>query len=224
MTCHTTHPTADTMTPATTTTTTAHHNRLPIDSSPNGEDPRVERTRAAVISAATDLMMTEGPGAITHANVAAAAEVSRTTVYTHWPTREDLLRSTIDSIRDCKPRVEDLTGSVRADLGTLMRPLVADLVDDQRAPMIATMMQRALHDSEVVSVRDEFIDEFVEMFGTIIDTAIASGDLRGDVDPRRGLASIVGSFLFLRFMTSDAFDTTTADAILDDFVRLNAAS
>ncbi len=207
-----------------TTITTTHDDDPSIDSLANPQDPRVERTRAAVISASTDLMMMEGPGAITHANVAAAAEVSRTTVYKYWPTREDLLRSTIDSIRDCKPRIDDLTGSIRDDLGTLMQPLVADLVDDQRAPMIATMMQRALHDPEVVAVRDGFIDEFVEMFGHIIEAAIACGELRGDVDPRRGLASIVGSFLFLRFMTSDTFDTTTADAILDDFVRLNAAS
>ena len=33
---------------------------------------------------------------------------------------------------------------------------------------------------------------------------------------------IAGSFLFARFMSSDGFDRSYADAVLDDFVRVNA--
>ncbi len=104
-------------------------------------DPRVERTRALVIAAAAELLMDDGPGAITHANVASAANVSRTTVYNHWPTREDLLRATIDSIGKATPDVDDLTGSLRVDLEILCQQLVSDLIDEQRAPMIANMME-----------------------------------------------------------------------------------
>jgi len=152
---------------ATTATTTSD--------TPRGDDPRVERTRAAVIDAARELLMTDGPGAITHASVATAAGVSRTTVYSHWPTRSDLLRATIDSIRHDKPQVGDLTGSLRHDLGVLFGPLVRDLSDEQRAPMIANMMERALHDPEVIAVRDEFLAEFARLFGQIVDTAVAAG-------------------------------------------------
>ena len=194
-----------------TTTSAARH-----------DDPRVERTRAAVIDAAAALMMTDGPGAVTHANVAAAAKVSRSTVYNHWPSREDLLRTTIDSIRDHRPAVEDLTGVLRADLRSVLGPLIVDLADDQRATMIATMMQRALHDPEVVAVRDEFLTEFEEVFGRIVTTAIASGELAPTVDPGRSLASIVGSFLFMRFMSSTEFDEATADRVIEDFIGANA--
>ena len=191
-------------------------------STPRTDDPRVERTRAAVIEAATALMMEDGPGAITHASVAAAAKVSRTTVYTHWPAREDLLRATIDSIRRHKPDLDELTGSLRDDLRTVLAPLITDLCDDQRASMIATMMQRALHDAEVVAVRDEFIREFTTVFDRIIATAISRGDLRQGVDTERALASIVGSFMFQRFMSSTGLDTAAADAVIDDFIDLHA--
>lgn len=189
---------------------------------PRSDDPRVERTRAAVIEAASDLLVADGPGAITHANVAQVANVSRTTVYNHWPTREDLLRAAIESLGRVKPDERELVGPVRADLGALCEHLVVDLIDDQRAPMIANMMERALHDPTIVTVRDGFIERFETAFRAVIDRAIERGELRSDVDVRRSIASIAGSFLFARFMSRDGFDRSYADAVLDDFVRVNA--
>lgn len=189
---------------------------------PRTDDPRVERTRAAVIEAACDLLVADGPGAITHANVAGAANVSRTTVYNHWPTREDLLRATIDSIGRVAPDESQLTGPIRSDLDILCEPLIADLTDDQRAPMIVNMMARALHDETVVAVRDEFVERFEQAFRRAVAAAIDRGELRDDIDVRRGLASIAGSFVFARFMSADVFDRAYADAVLDEFVRVNA--
>lgn len=191
-------------------------------SAPRTDDPRVERTRAAVIEAASDLLVADGPGAITHANVAQVANVSRTTVYNHWPTREDLLRAAIDSVGRVKPDERDLVGPIRSDLDILCEPLIVDLADDQRAPMIANMMERALHDPTIVTVRDEFLERFEQAFRVAIERAIERGELRSDIDVRRSIASIVGSFLFARFMSSSDFDRAYADAVLDDFVRINA--
>ncbi|HSL75110.1 MAG TPA: TetR/AcrR family transcriptional regulator [Ilumatobacteraceae bacterium] len=187
------------------------------------DDPRVERTRAAVIDAAYGLLMTEGPSAITHSNVAAAAGVSRTTVYAHWPTREDLLRATIDAVRSHKPRVDDLVGHLRVDLGTLFAPVASDLLDDQRAAAIATMMQRSLFDPEVVAVRDGFLTEFTDVLADVLARAVRSGELRPDTDVRGAITSILGSLLFRRFMSSEPFDASVVDEILDHFVRNHSA-
>lgn len=186
------------------------------------DDPRVERTHAAVIDAASALLIADGPGAITHANVAAAANVSRTTVYTHWPTREDLLRATIDSIGREKPRVDELTGVLRTDLETLLQPIVRDLADDQRAPMVANMIERALHDREVVAIRNEFVGHVRDALAQIIATAVDHGDLRPDLDVDRAMASLLGQFVFVRFLTSDPVDGPLLDAVIDDFVTNNA--
>lgn len=190
-------------------------------SAPRNDDPRVERTRAAVIEAASDLLVAEGPDAITHVNVALAANVSRTTVYNHWPTREDLLCAAIDSVGKITPDEHDLVGPLRADLDTLCEHLIVDLIDAQRAPMIANMMERALHDDTVVAVRNRFITLVEQAFRVAFDRAIERGELRADIDVHRSLASIVGSFLYARFMSSDEFDRDYADRVLDDFVRVN---
>ena len=63
---------------------------------------------------------------------------------------------------------------------------------------------------------------FEVAFRAAVNRAIERGELRCDVDVRRSIASIVGSFLFARFMSSDGFDRSYADAVLDDFVRVNA--
>ena len=88
--------------------------------------------------------------------------------------------------------------------------------------MIANMMERALHDPTIVTVRDEFLERFEQAFRVAIERAIERGELRSDIDVRRSIASIVGSFLFARFMSSSNFDRAYADAVLDDFVRINA--
>ena len=189
---------------------------------PRTDDPRVGRTRAAVIEAASDLLVADGPSSITHANVAAAANVSRTTVYNHWPTQADLLRDTIESLGKVPIGHDQLTGSVRPDLGLLCEQIVNDLVDEQRAPMIANMMERALHDPTVALVRNEFLAAFAEVFHTVIRRAVEAGELRSDIDADRSMATLLGSFLFARFMSSERFDARYAETVLDEFVCVNA--
>jgi len=191
------------------------------DSRPEHRDPRVERTRAAVIEAATQLMNADGPSAVTHVNVAATANVSRTTVYKHYPTRVDLLRSAIEAMGKTAPDLSDLTGDLRQNLGLFFAGLVADLCDDQRAPMVATMLEQALHDSTFAAVRDQLVGDLELPFHHLIDTAISRGELRADVDARLAMASIAGSFLFLRYMAPSGFDAQTADRVLDEFVTAN---
>ena len=190
--------------------------------SPRTDDPRVERTRAAVIEAASDLLVADGPSAITHVNVAAAANVSRTTVYTHWPTQADLLRDTIESLGKVPMRLDELTGVLRDHLDLLCTHLVSDLTDEQRAPMIINMMERSLHDPTVLEVRNEFFHALADVFRHVIHTAIDSGELRADIDLDRAIASLFGSLLFGRFMSPNHFDAEFADGVIDDFVLLNA--
>ncbi|SRR6056297_411637 len=189
---------------------------------PRLDDPRVERTRTAVIEAAAELLTTDGPSAVTHANVATAANVSRTTVYNHWPTQADLLRDTIESLGKVPIRVDQLSGVLRDDLALLCAQVVSDLTDDQRAPMIVNMMERSMHDPTVAAVRNEFFHAFAGTFRHVIAAAIERDELRGDLDVERSIASLFGSFLFARFMSPDGFDGAFADAVLDDFVRVNA--
>ncbi len=184
-------------------------------------DPRVERTRSAVLTAAYDLLIADGPDAVSHGPVAAAAKVSRTTVYKHFPTRGELLRSTIEVMG--KPVPSELTGDLRTDLQRLLSDLVADLADDQRTRAIAAMIERAQHDPTVAAVRDDIVCEGQEQFRTIVEHGIASGELRADIDADLAMSGLVGTFFFKRFMAGEPIDDDLAARAVDAFVANHSA-
>jgi AcrR family transcriptional regulator len=185
-------------------------------------DPRVERSRNSVVSAAAQLLLDEGPDAITHARVADAAAVSRTTVYKHYPERSDLLRATVHGVGKRLPDAASITGDLRTDLHALIGQLATDLRDPVRTRVMAMMMERALHDDAVAIVRDTFMSELRLAFQAIVARAVDEGELAPGTDPDLGLASLAGSLFFSRFLASNQIDDDMADAVIDNFIRTNA--
>lgn len=58
---------------------------------PTQANPRVQRTRNRVLAVARELLPQVGPAGLTYALLAERAEVTRQTLYRHWPTRAALL-------------------------------------------------------------------------------------------------------------------------------------
>jgi AcrR family transcriptional regulator len=181
----------------------------------------VERTRAAVVAAAADLLLAHGPDEITHAHVAQAAGVSRTTVYKHWPDRADLLRSSITALGKTIPDPADLTGDLRADLRTLLAGLAGDLNDEGHARLMTIMMERAHHDPTVAEVRDTMVTELHATFDQVLRTAVDRGEIRPDIDLERAVAALGGSLLFTRFLAVSPIDEQFLHDVIDDFVSCN---
>ena len=86
----------------------------PAEGSKAGEDARVSRTRGDVARAALEVLTEAGSEAVTHARVAEVAGYSKTTLYTHWPARVDLIAMAIESLGDMPHHQR--TGDLRADL------------------------------------------------------------------------------------------------------------
>ncbi|NND74957.1 MAG: TetR/AcrR family transcriptional regulator [Ilumatobacter sp.] len=185
-------------------------------------DPRVERSRAAVVAASAALLLDEGPDAITHGRVAAAAGVSRTTVYKHYPERSDLLHATLSEIGKDTPSTDALSGDFGPDLRFLLGMLAGDLADEGRARLISTMMARAQHDVAVATVRDDRFRDFRHAFGVLLQRGIDDGLVRTDIDVDRAMAALAGSLLFAKFMANLPVDDELLDGIIDDFRSTNA--
>jgi TetR/AcrR family transcriptional regulator of autoinduction and epiphytic fitness len=185
-------------------------------------DPRIERSRHAVLHAAVALLFDSGPDEVTHAKVAAAAEVSRTTVYKHYPHRSDLLHATLQAVGKHVPPASELSGIVRDDLITLLTNLASDLRDEGRTKVIAVMIERALHDDTVGTVRDRFIAELVETFTAVVRRGEETGQLRAGVAPMQALGSMAGSLLFHRLLANEAVDDQLLADVVDSFVAAHA--
>ncbi|MGW0884713.1 TetR/AcrR family transcriptional regulator [Streptomyces sp. NPDC002671] len=58
---------------------------------PTLSNPRVQRTRARILTVARELLPEVGPTGLTYALLAERADVTRQTLYRHWPNRAALL-------------------------------------------------------------------------------------------------------------------------------------
>lgn len=70
--------------------------------SPKELDPRIARSRAKVMAAATELLVESGPRAVTVDAVAERSGVAKSTMYRHWESRRALM---IDVLRSNQPAV-----------------------------------------------------------------------------------------------------------------------
>ena len=185
-------------------------------------DPRVERSRAAVVDASAQLLLDQGPDAVTHARVANAAGVSRTTVYRYYPERSDLLRATIEVIGKTPPDPSVLVGDLRSDLLTLIKMLATDLRDEAHCMLMLTMLARARHDEDVAHVRDSVMGDIERAFHHVLGNAIARGDLRNDLDVGRAHAGLAGSLIYARLLADREIDDAYVEAVIDDFIATNS--
>ena len=116
------------------------------------EDARVARTRADVARAALDVLTREGSEAVTHARVAEIARYSKTTLYTHWPARIDLITMAIEALGEMPHHQR--TGDLRADVMAELKVFRKGILDLRLDRVLASMAQWA-SDEQMRQVRDK---------------------------------------------------------------------
>src|SRR4030088_2111547 len=83
-------------------------------------DPRPARSRARLLDAATSLLRSGGPSAVTVDAVTRAANVARATLYRHFPSGNDLLAAAFHSLIPPAPMPPE-EGSLRDRLTALVQ-------------------------------------------------------------------------------------------------------
>lgn len=137
-----------------------------------GEDARVARTRADVARAALGVLTDEGSDAVTHARVAELAGYSKTTLYTHWPSRVDLVALALDALGDL-PHFER-TGDLRSDIIGELWTFRGGITDMRLDRILTGMAQWASFD-EMREIRDKINNsgqgQMRAMLGEFLDGA-----------------------------------------------------
>jgi AcrR family transcriptional regulator len=122
-------------------------------SADGGEDSRVARTRADVGRAALEVLTQEDWDAVTHARVAEKAGYSKTTLYSHWPSKVDLVAMALDAVGELPHH--DRTGDLRADLiGELL--LFRSAVRDMRLDRVLLAMAQSASVEQMARIREDF--------------------------------------------------------------------
>jgi AcrR family transcriptional regulator len=155
---------------------------------PETQDPRVTRTQRDVVDAAAALLLEEGWDALTHAEVARRAGYSKATIYTHWPTRLDLIRASIEQICG-EAQHPPATGDLRHDLRAGLADFVNDLSEGHLDRLLAGVVERA-HQGEVVEeLRLRLYETGTRSLRAVLQTHLSAPD----VEP--SLALLTGAVL-----------------------------
>ncbi|NVN49777.1 TetR/AcrR family transcriptional regulator [Mycolicibacterium hippocampi] len=151
-----------------------------------GEDARVARTRADVARAALDVLVNEGSDAVTHARVAEVAGYSKTTLYSHWPARFDLIVLALDGIGDMPHHPP--TGELRADLIGELQVFRQVVIDMRLDRLLAGMAQWASVD-EIGQLRDKINTGGQRPLRTMLEGSFSGSGLEAAVSMLSGVVA-----------------------------------
>lgn len=182
-------------------------------------DPRIARSHASVLQAATALLVEGGPDALTVDGVVARSGVAKSTVYRHWATRDDLVA---DVIRECAPHVEPLPEGLafEAALQELTRRLVAAMGDPKWRRMIPALLLLRLQHSDVAQIDEQLKDDQHDLFATVLRLGVDEGRLDSGVleDVDRVMALLVGPVLMAALVDSAPLNDEFADEVAGQFL------
>lgn len=143
--------------------------------------PRDPACDAAILQATLDLFAEHGYGGVSMDGVAARAGVGKATIYRRYSSKAELV---VEAVR-CGAQVEDWlpdTGDLRADLISMMRPLLDRLLGDDAKVLITFAVER-LREPELAEEFDRsVIGRKREHVRHLVRSAIERGDLPADSD------------------------------------------
>lgn len=171
--------------------------------------------RAAVESAAVDVLLERGIDGLTIAEVAHRAGVHETSIYRRWGGRANLAVVAVLHATQADLGAPD-TGSLRGDLLALLRELAAFASTPRGDLLVRLALRQDRPEYEVT--REKFRAERLRAAAVVFDRAEARGELRPGIDRGIALATLIGPLhvrlLLTREPLTDEFLCGVVDLVL----------
>lgn len=163
-------------------------------------DPRIERTRRAVLAATLEVLGTRGYSAFTVEAVADAARVAKSTIYRHWPTKLALIADALETLNR-QPRAEPVPGTARQTVERLVEHLASAFADSVLSSCIPALIEAAEHHPEVATFLHGYSAARRRTLVDAIRAGVDSGELPSHLDPELAALALSGAVAYCRTMT-----------------------
>ncbi|MFF7738952.1 TetR family transcriptional regulator [Streptomyces sp. NPDC007984] len=173
-------------------------------------DPRIGRTRASVLQHARELLAAEGPDAVTYSELSARSQVTRQTLYRHWPTRERLFLDIV--LEGPALPYPDGTGSPEQIITEFLLSFRAGMQVQATASALLMLVAQADYDPPSHEALSQIVANRLEALNTLLRP---TGVL---VTPEQ-FAQLCGPVLYQRFFAR----TDPSDDFIRDLVRTHFA-
>ncbi|MFW6088807.1 MAG: TetR/AcrR family transcriptional regulator [Gemmatimonadota bacterium] len=167
-------------------------------------DPRIQRTRDAVLPAALSVLSNRGFANFTMEGVAEVSGVSKSTVYRHWPTKLSLLRDALEELNR-QPDVGVEGGPARQQVERLLEHLRAALSDSVVGACIPALIEAAEHHHEVAEFLHRYSDRRRSRLTGVIRKGIEEGEFPTHIDPELAALALSGPIFYHRLVTTNPF-------------------
>jgi AcrR family transcriptional regulator len=197
---------------------------------PASSDPRPARSRARLLDAATALLRSGGPSAVTIDAVTRSANVARATLYRHFSSANDLLAAAFMSLIPPAPMPPD-GGSLREQLIAIVSAWAESIAEVPTTltamawlslgPDIGQLPDRhaEVGSPQMRSLRERIAEQYSAPFDAIFDSPQAAEELK-PVDRSMAFALLIGPLAFGRISTLADFDyQAVAVAAVDGFLK-----
>ena len=181
------------------------------------EDPRVARTRQAVIDAAVALLMEGGPTAVTIDAIVTRSKVAKSTIYRHWDTRDDVL---IDVLHSCGPQLPEVT--VEGPTADALREVLYGVVEMTNDPMtsrvISTLIMLRLEMEGAEDIEKRLEKEQNDTVLRILEHGVEQGTIKPGFDAEQAAAHLFGPMFYAHLTGALPPDKVLADQTVEVFL------
>jgi TetR/AcrR family transcriptional regulator of autoinduction and epiphytic fitness len=176
-------------------------------------DPRIQRTRDAVLPAVLSVLAERGFASFTMEGVAEASGVAKSTVYRYWPSKLALLRDALEGLNR-QPDAGTREGSARSRIEQLLRHLAVAMRDGVFSACIPALIEAAEHHPEVAGFLHQYSDRRRAALTAVIRLGIEDGELPTHLDPELAALALSGPIFYRRLMTADPLPAEDIPALV----------
>ncbi len=174
--------------------------------------PRDKETERRILEVTVRLLAEEGYSRMSIDGVAAAAAVSKPTIYRRWSGKADLATAAICTIRLTEPAIS--TGSTVGDLTAALQNFSRSLLRPNGMALVGTVLAEEGHTPELLALfRERLVMPRRTIIRGILERARRHRGLRPGVDLDVSVSMLVGAF-YARYLATSNVPSRFAQTIV----------
>lgn len=182
-------------------------------------DPRIERSRELVIAATIELLGEIGYGSLAIEGVASRSGVAKSTIYRHWPGKDELVADAFARLREQAQSVPP-PGPLDERLTTMLRALALKSLDPdwRAAACMPAMIDGGAHCPKVAEECARVAEERAKPLVQVLQDGIDSGELPAGTDASVLADALAGPIILRRLFHRTPFDPDQVPALVGQVV------
>lgn len=184
---------------------------------PGHLDPRVERSRVAILDTAVELLLGGGMSALTVDAVSERSGVAKTTIYRHWESRNALV---IDAFRSCLPSID--TPDAGLGFEDALLSMMTDMTLAIGEPRFRAALPHILAAKQEIEGMDEIKDRIDQdqftSIKNVLERGITEGRLPPDTDLTEAKHQLIGHLVSMTLTPGSPMNESTAKRIVELFL------